>query len=530
MFLHKVKTTTKFLLLGVMLLVLACSSSTDPQTETIQVSFLPEATELQASVGDTVYFQALREPTGSMDVQWSVDGVGAGDGSNLDYITSTAGDYQISVSIMIEDKNFTNSWSVHIDAENVTPPPSIYYLNTTHGSETGGINLAWPRVVPTDRLITHYLIVYSTIGPITTANWDEAQSLGSVAENTEMVVHNATFGANEGIPGGETIWLGVVAVDELGLRSSFPARSVITTTYSWYISGTVFDEARQPIHNAIVDFGCSTCRVNTNANGEFRGGPFSSNEDISLFTVTSDLPDAGSEFFDAYYDMSIKDIAPGDDVYFDICLIGRYGIDEMCTTALYGGDFLKYFMEMTKTEAPTPGRKNRNLYKWEQYPVSVYIPPFVNAFDHDMEALSLAGMELWNTIMGEEYFVRVDDIESAGIYFDFSSNDSFHGLATMIEPNSAIGDTIPELIELLVENSNPSALWIQEIAMHELGHAIGCVDHAICSSAGYLMYVSPGGVLSGDELDAIHIDEQRMMRAIRYLPMGYDLSLIEIAE
>ncbi len=41
------------------------------------------------------------------------------------------------------------------------------------------------------------------------------------------------------------------------------------------------------------------------------------------------------------------------------------------------------------------------------------------------------------------------------------------------------------------------------------------------------MYLDAGGVLDGNRLDAIHIDEQHMMRAIRYLPNGYDLSSVE---
>lgn len=520
------KIPLKFWPLGVLLFVFACSSSTEPEPDTVQVSFQPVESEVGTTLGDTIYFNTTRAPSGSMDVQWSADGIGVGTGEQLTYIPIVLGDSEITVSVVADGLNFSKSWDLHTASIFENNPPSIFYLNVNHSTEIGDIVLTWPRSIPTRHPISHYLVAYSSSGPITRANWSEATSLGSMAEDTGLETKTAVFGEEDGIPGGEMIWVAVVAVDEIGLQSPTPTQASITPTYAWYINGTIYNDAHQPMHQVIVDFGCPTCRVNTNQDGEFTGGPFSSNEIIDLYTVTSDAPWHAIDNFNASYDVILNGIIPSDDVNLEISLIGRYGIDNLCN--LYEGDFLNFFMELTNTSRPTPGRDNRLLLKWENFPIEVFIPEHTNGFGLDMTAISLAGLELWNTIMGEEYFVLVDNFEESDIDFVFNSDNPNNGVATLTEPNGFIGDVIPEHVQVYINDSISNAQFIQEVAMHELCHAIGCADHAYCSGSGYMMYLSPSGILDGDELEAIHIDEQRLMRAVRHLPMGYDVTLIEI--
>jgi hypothetical protein len=521
----------KILLLGSLLLVFACSSSTNPDSQSVSVTFLPASDNLEAVLGEAINFQALRDPSGEMDIRWSTNNTLIGTDASLAFVPSSLGNGQVSVTVTTDDQNFSRSWSINTGTGNFNTPPNISYLDVNHGNEIGEIILTWPRVIPTESPIANYHLVYSLNGPISASNWDEATSLETIVENTDLDRHIVTYDNSVGFPRGAMVWLSIIAEDERGMVSNYPIGGFITPSFAWYISGTVHDETGLPLHNVIVDFGCATCRVNTNQAGEFIGGPFSSRDNIDLYTVTNDTPDDGSGFFEGYYDYYQEDIVPADDIELDIYLIKRYGIDPSCTPEIYSGDFLNYFMEMTKTRRPTPGRENRLLYKWESYPVPVYIPEYTNEHGLDMASLCLAGLELWNTIMGEDYFVVVDDMESAGIYFSFHHEiQGVNGRASMIIPNSYIGDVIPELVEVYIKDTNSSAQWIQEIAMHELCHAIGCADHAICNSPGYMMYFEVGGILNGNPLDAIHVDEQNLMRAIRYLPMGYDLNLIETSQ
>ncbi len=524
MFRIMIKTSRKFLLVGLLPLLLSCSSSTDPQPDGVEVTFLPATSDFQVTQGDTVNFQVSRAPSGVMDVRWTVGGTYASSNPDFSYISLTTGLTEIAVSATADGQNYNSSWSLLTESFGAHLPPVVFNFNANHGNEIGEVLLSWPRMVPTEHPITHYLLAFSTMGPITVDNWSEAEALGTVNENSGIDLHVESFDGEDGIPEGQVVWFAVVAVDELGNQSLRPTMASITPTYAWYIDGVIYNDSHEPLHAVIVDFGCNTCRVTTNQDGIFRGGPFSSRDNISLYTVTGDIPGADSA---AYYDVSINDIAPAENVEVEIALIERYGSDIGC--GVYEGDFLNLFMDITKTDFATPGRDNRFLYKWDHYPVSVYIPDYINDYGLDMASLCRAGLELWNVIMEEDYFVLVDDLESAKIYFDFPHLTMGHGLATMMEPNSVIGDTIPELVEILIDNTNHSVQWIQEIAMHELGHALGCADHipSACNSLGYLMFVDPGGVLSGDELDAIHSDERNMIRAIRYLPMAYDLSRVE---
>lgn len=52
----------------------------------------------------------------------------------------------------------------------------------------------------------------------------------------------------------------------------------------------------------------------------------------------------------------------------------------------------------------------------------------------------------------------------------------------------------------------------------------GLNRHCLCNGPGYLMCVTAAGVLEGDWENAIHVDEQRAVRTIRYLPQGYDMA------
>ncbi len=62
--------------------------------------------------------------------------------------------------------------------------------------------------------------------------------------------------------------------------------------------------------------------------------------------------------------------------------------------------------------------------------------------------------------------------------------------------------------------------------MHELGHAMGLYEHVDVIPPGetYLMALSSAGALDEGPENAVHVDEKRMLNAIRFLPQGVDMA------
>jgi len=212
-------------------------------------------------------------------------------------------------------------------------------------------------------------------------------------------------------------------------------------------------------------------------------------------------------------------------------LLGRYGLDADCE--VYEFSFMDYFKMMTLTDDTTNLRPNYNLYKWESYPVPVYVPPYVNEFGHDFQSLCREAVEFWNIAIGEEYMVLVDTPEEAKIEFEFIFDPGHAGGTRLVLPNDEdyrLGDVIPEKVMVFVRDDLPQAIYIQEVTMHELGHAMGLLDHTDCSGGGFIMGNVTSGILDNGPENAIHLDEKRAIRAIRNLPQATDMSAFDSFE
>jgi predicted Zn-dependent protease len=158
--------------------------------------------------------------------------------------------------------------------------------------------------------------------------------------------------------------------------------------------------------------------------------------------------------------------------------------------------------------------------------LKVFLPEH-QAQDLDFREACLATMDIWNMIMGEDYFVVVANSGDADVEFLFENmGPDANGQTSLLEPDDQdyhLGDVIPQRMRVRINDQQEDLQRIQETSLHELGHVLGLNRHLLCNQPGYLMYVTAAGVLDDGPENAIHIDEQRAVRAIRYLPQGYDL-------
>ena len=254
----------------------------------------------------------------------------------------------------------------------------------------------------------------------------------------------------------------------------------------------------------------------------------------SLETITSDDP-PGFEPYTSYYDFRTDTLRYDEVDQVDITLMTRYPVDASCTE--YENDFLGYFRYVTGTHQDMPNRPGTRLYRWDHYPLSVYIPDFYAA-EHDSNwpasQYATEMVELWNTTMEEDYFVLTDDEASADVYFEFVylSSGGFYGQASIVLPTGyddpSFGEIIPERMRVEVSWNQPSSRRIREIALHELGHTLAFAStHSPCDDAPHLMRRSSSGALLNGWENGIHPDERRVVNCVRALPEGVDMSHFE---
>jgi len=509
-------------------IVVSCSSSTDPGggDEPTQISFSPSSDTVTVQIGQDTLFEVVTNDGTTPLAQWSRDGQVVHEGLQYSYNSVELGIDSLAVTVAIPGDPRQRSWTIVREG---ALPPSVSVASIEHGPEAVTIEISWQRIVPSQapNPIAEYLVAVAYDGPITTENWDDAILLDSVASDSNLIMYTRQFSEEDGLLPGQEAWFAIRARDELDLVSPVNAAQnrTLRITAPYHLYGTVVDDAGNPLSTVIVNYGCDTCKVVTDVEGNWTLGPFRDIDRFVLFTAT-DNENSGPGVVDAYYDFVTDTLSVASAMPLEIMLIGRHGLAVACEDPgeNYQGSFLTFFRDLTRTnlQALNGGR----LWKWESYPVTVYVPAGISDNGIDLQEQARISLQNWNDAVFTPVFTETDDPNNADVVIEFvAPGQGQIGLTNVVLPSgNVINEVIPEQILVQVTPGLNTLQVSREVLMHELGHALCFGGHSECGFGVHLMYIWPIGMfdITGED-GAISLDERNAVRCLVNLPQGVDM-------
>ncbi|PID80942.1 hypothetical protein CSB20_04935 [bacterium DOLZORAL124_64_63] len=513
----------------VLLAFLACSSSTDPGEgpEDLRFTFVPDLTVVDLVTSQQQQFSVRVEPTVDLSISWVLNDEAPLEAPDYVYDAALVGVDTLRAVFSYQGTTWDHTWYLDVSQSPVTAPGRVPGVTLEHGPEPASVRVSWQWIADSEFPITDYIVALDTDGPITMENWEQAREVGVLAHQANQVGYSLTFYEEEsGLEAGRRTWFAVRGLDTAGQLSVLDTVPSIVVSSPWLVEGYVLDDALNPIRDVILDYGCPSCRVNTDAEGYYSFGPVPDVSVLTIETLSRNDPEPGDPF-GAWYDFIWSGVTYAEGASYDIVLGRRFGLDADCDA--HDHDFMTYLRFTTRTRQFTALRENYNLYRWENYPLSVYVQPgYVNEYGLDMSALAAEAVLFWNQAMGAEYLVLTPDPSAADVDVYFGNESiQYAGRAYITEPDDedyALGDVIPEHARVYLWNQIADAQRLQETTMHEFGHVLGLVEHSACSGGGFIMSVNPSGMLDDGPVHAVHIDEKRAVRMIRNLRQGTDMS------
>ena len=373
-----------------------------------------------------------------------------------------------------------------------TIAPSIVADGSLRVSATGDVAIfEWyaPHDDEVDQAVDHYEIRFAyTLGNPPPAFWD-GLSTPVLDPPVPASPGNRQTYVFTGLDLGRDMWVGIRSYDATGNQS--PGSDLFTAHVPGIeFTGRCIDAlTRDPISGLTVWLGSGTqFNLVTDADGEFA-------MDDLLPGGSAVVIKTGSAASD-YHRLSQVFYLGGDSTHTFVMV----PFQQTIAPVLGGVSVLEFVKTLTETLPP-----RTLLAKWHNYPVPVYIPPFVNTYGVDYEALSTAAAQRWMDKSGKPLFTFVDSKPDTGIVLVFRSEEDMPRLIGVTH-HTVGADSHPIMDEIWIRNNaQPAgAAFLYKVILHEFGHTIrfGHIDFEV--------FIMHGGQplpddISDDEVNAVKL-------------------------
>jgi hypothetical protein len=512
-------------------LTTGCGHSTDPSGDRPpQVVFTPAADSVTIDLDVEQIFWAEVRNASAEEISFRRGEQVVSTEDHYVYAAEKLGVDSLAARVVLPQREVEKHWRISVRLGDAQRPPDAQEVTVGHGPLPGSIEVRWQRPAPqiTPRPLARYLIAISYDGPVTEQNWEEALPLDAVASVPGQVGYMRSYDDDDHpvLQAGQTFWLAVRVEDDAGAMSGVGDVRSLRLSAPYWLEGVVRDDLLAPLEHILVSYGCDTCKTLTAADGSYRLGPF---RDLDKYVLKISDDGVGTPGFGAFFDFRTDSLGAQSPQPIDVVLIRNWPLDIGCGDAYPAGGFLEYFLTMTRTDTFTLRRPNRQLLKWTEYPVRMYIHEAMTTDGtFSLDSLTVEAAATWNARLGEPYFIEVQELGEAQIEVYFEPNEvNLYGIVTVEKPLFAkINDVIPTLMKVKIKQ-NVSIAHIQtmfEVILHELGHALCLGGHSRCSASVHLMNAEPFGIIDARWPESpINDDEAAAVRCIRNLPQGVSM-------
>ena len=312
-----------------------------------------------------------------------------------------------------------------------------------------------PRDDTSDEPVTRYEIRFSYTRGFEPPNfWDLSTPVSDPPTPTAPgTIQRYMF---EDIEIAKDLWVGIRSYDEAGNRSPNSSLEWIHVPGLSFV-GRCYDALTgNPIEGLDVQLSAGPVYpLTTDANGEF------SQDDIFPGTLHFEIKSGSAAGL--YHRLNLSVILDEDGSRSFVMI----PFQEPVSPRFENITLLEVFKFITGTDRNT----NTVLRKWHQYPIPLYVPPYVNADGVDYQLETKKAAQRWMDKTGAQTFTFVDSEPEMGIRVWFRPRADITPLVAITRHNPG-PDKHPFKDVIEIVNDIPDANVTYRIMLHELGHTI----------------------------------------------------------
>jgi hypothetical protein len=474
-------------------------------------SVSPEQASIACAVGDTLvfYFTAEDDHPETLQYRFLIDGQLSQSGlSTFTHRFMERGDFLVEGVAWDGQSGDTATWYVNVAGfPDTIPPAPIIDLAGEPGTIDGSIALVW--TAPGDDGNTgraaSYIVKTSTYPILTEADWNNAEGKpGEPVPSEAGTIERMTI---RNLISASYVYVGMRAVDDF-LNMSPIGNCVKVLVRGIDIGGRTINAATGgPVQG--IEVLTSLKRDTSDVDGSYLIRNIPSYTTSILARDENVTNEPGN-----YYDCS-SPLTTVTQLNKDFFMIPVFGMVSVVPPDPYGGRFLAFYKEMTRTDGyighPT-------IYVgWNHWPITVYNPSMTHD-GMDLQDSCRASLEDWEQSTGLDLFVEVSSPDGADVevQYDTLTVERHHVTTTAF---NADGTPAHKVIYIYTANTEvPLFRFAHMVFAHELGHVIG-LDHS--RNLGHLMVG-----LTTPQVRHPSVDEAHLVQVLYHMPNFFDYKYI----